>query len=199
MRSKRFLLLALSFIEGASVMACELFSAKLIAPFFGSSLYVWAAVLGVTLSALMLGYYVGGYISEKSKRDDVVFWVLLFAGLLLAVMPFTAFWSMSNFIDFSVQWGSTLSLIIFMFPPLFLMGTTSPLIINLMNTAVEFTGKTAGSIYAISTLGGIFATFLVGFYLLPEYGIKWPCLFFGVILSVVPFYMLLKRFFFKKV
>ena len=60
MTKLRFLFL-LAFMEGASVMACELLGAKMISPFFGSSLYVWAAVLGMTLFGLMSGYYTGGY------------------------------------------------------------------------------------------------------------------------------------------
>ncbi len=53
-------LLFLSFIEGAVVMAAELCGAKLLAPVFGSSLYVWASVMGITLAALALGYFLEG-------------------------------------------------------------------------------------------------------------------------------------------
>jgi hypothetical protein len=52
-------------------------------------------------------------------------------------------------------------------------------------------------VYAISTLGGIIATFLVGFYLLPEFGIKWPCFIFGLILMCAPIFVLLKAKYFK--
>jgi predicted membrane-bound spermidine synthase len=193
MKSNRNLLFLLSFIEGASVMACELFSAKMVAPFFGGSLYVWAAVLGVTLFALMAGYYLGGYISARRKSDNMVYWILLMAGGFMMIMPHTSVWSMTANINMSVQWGSTLSLMIFMFPPLLLMGMTSPVIINMVNTRLDDTGKSAGSVYAISTLGGIIATFLVGFYLLPEFGIKWPCFAFGLLLSFLPLVILLKR------
>lgn len=183
MKKKRHLFF-LAFIEGASVMACELMSAKLIAPFFGSSLYVWASVMGVTLFGLAAGYYSGGYLSEKIKRKDLVFWILLFAGVFLAVMPYTGVWIMTNTIEMSVKWGSTFSLLVFMFPPLILMGMSSPVIINLINSNMEETGKSAGKVYAISTLGGITATYLVGFYLMPEFGIKWPAFIFGLMLFI---------------
>lgn len=172
-------------------MACELFSAKMIAPFFGSSLYVWAAVLGVTLFALMCGYYLGGYLS--SKKENLLYWILLLAGLFLMIMPYTSESIMIINLDMSVQWGSTLSLLVFMFPPLFFMGMTSPVIINIINTKLDQTGKSAGSVYAISTMGGIVATFLVGFYLLPEFGIKWPCFLFGLLLFIIPFIILIKK------
>lgn len=183
--SRTFLYL-LAIVEGASVMACELFGAKLIAPFFGGSLYVWAAVLGVTLFALMSGYYLGGYLSSKSTNKNLVYWILMLAGFFLMIMPHMSAAVMPALLDLSVQMGSTMSLLTFMFPALLFMGMTSPLIINLINTEVDQTGKSAGSVYAISTFGGIVATFLVGFYLLPEFGIKWPCFYFGLLLMILP-------------
>lgn len=178
-------------------MACELFSAKMIAPFFGGSLYVWAAVLGITLLALMSGYYLGGAISSKTTKKNLVYWILILAGFFLMIMPHTSIWIMTLNLDMSVQMGSTISLLVFMFPPLVLMGMTSPIIINMINTQLDETGKSAGSVYAISTFGGIIATFLVGFYLLPEFGIKWPCFIFGLILMLAPVLVLLKLKYFK--
>ncbi len=54
-----------AFIEGASVMAIELAGAKMIAPFFGTSLYVWASVLAVTLGGLAAGYFAGGWATYR--------------------------------------------------------------------------------------------------------------------------------------
>ncbi|MBD3636793.1 MAG: fused MFS/spermidine synthase [Crocinitomicaceae bacterium] len=193
----KYFLLFLAFIEGASVMASELFGAKMIAPFFGSSLYVWAAVLGVTLFALMGGYYVGGYLSERKKEVKWLFWILMLGGSLILVMPYTSIAIMKNFMDSSVQTGSTLSLMLFLFPPLFTMGMSSPMIINLINENVDQSGKVAGKVYAISTLGGIVGTFLTGFYLLPELGMKWPCFGFGALMILVPLIGLLKLKVFK--
>lgn len=181
-KSLRYFLFLLSFIEGASVMACELFGAKLIAPYFGGSLYVWAAVLGVTLFALMCGYYLGGYLSERRGQTKTIYVVLITGGLFMNLMPYLAHRVMPMCLDMSVQWGTTLSLLVFLLPPLMLMGMTSPLIINTLNREQETAGKTTGSVYAISTFGGIVATFLVGFFLLPEYGIKWPSFVFGSLL-----------------
>lgn len=183
----------LSFLEGSAVMASELLGAKMIAPFFGGSMYVWAAVLGVTLFALMSGYYFGGYISQKIKRSSLVYWVLMISGLFLIIMPYTSIWIMEQTINMDIRLGATLSLMVFMFPPLLFMGMTSPILINMINKKVDSSGRSAGSIYAISTLGGILATFLVGFYLLPEFGIKWPCFVFGLLLILFPLMALIKN------
>ena len=172
-------LLCLATLEGAAVMACELIGAKEVAPYFGSSLYVWAAVLGVTLAALMTGYYSGGWLSHRFQTLHLLCGVLTAGGALLIVMPFTGPWIMEATLGMSVRWGTTLSLMVFMFPPLTLMGMSSPIVIRLLNERIETSGRSAGSVYAISTLGGIVATFTTGFYLLPELGIRISALIFG--------------------
>src|SRR3954464_11735958 len=81
-------LLLLSFIEGAAVMCAELCGARLLAPVFGSSLYVWAAVMGVTLVALAGGYFSGAALSKRSlKAERTLFLILAAAALFLVAMP----------------------------------------------------------------------------------------------------------------
>ena len=70
--NKKFFFL-LSFIEGGAVMATELLGAKMLAPYFGSSLYVWATVLAVTLGGLAIGYFLGGLLSFKTKTPLTLF------------------------------------------------------------------------------------------------------------------------------
>ncbi|HRD40758.1 MAG TPA: fused MFS/spermidine synthase, partial [Bacteroidia bacterium] len=79
-----------SFFEGAAVMATELCGSKLIAPYFGSSLYVWAAVIAITLGSLAAGYFYGGKLSEKNDRVKKLSLVLLIAALYMGAMPFIA-------------------------------------------------------------------------------------------------------------
>ena len=109
----------------------------------------------------MIGYYLGGVLSGR-KKDNYVFMILAIAGTLLAIMPTTGRWIMPKFLDYSVQSGSILSLLVFMFPQLVLFGMTSPFIINTLNRNSGRAGKMAGSVYAISTFGGIISTFLLG-------------------------------------
>ena len=54
-------------IEGGALMAVELMGAKLVAPFYGNSLYVWTAVLTITVLGLTLGYYTGGRPKQRSS------------------------------------------------------------------------------------------------------------------------------------
>jgi predicted membrane-bound spermidine synthase len=190
---KRNYLFLLSFLEGGAVMACELVGAKMLAPYFGGSLYVWSAALGLTLGGLMTGYFTGGLLSKKYQNDaSLLYWIMIAAGLFTALMPFTSGWIMQLTLGWPLQWGALFSLLIFMFPPLVFMGMVSPVIINLLNTEVKGAGSSAGTVYAISTLGGILTTFLFGFYVIPNMGLNYPAIATGALLALLPVVSLLR-------
>jgi spermidine synthase len=174
-----------AFIEGATVMAIELAGAKMIAPFFGTSLFVWASVLAVTLGGLAAGYFAGGWATYRFSPMQMLFWELLAGTLLIAFMPFLSVRFMSLTGAMGLRTGSLLSSISFMFLPLLCMGMISPTIIHLQNKELKGTGKTAGTIYAISTLGGIIMTLLMGFYFLPEWGIRKSVFFTAFLLGAM--------------
>ena len=189
---KKYFLLLLSFIEGGSVMACELIGAKLLAPYFGTSLYVWAAALALTLGGLTLGYFIGGKLSLKYNGSiKLLYYVLLSGASLLILMPFTSSIIMEMTINFSLEMGAIISLLCFMVPALAFMGMVSPIIINLLTKTSDTAGNSAGNVYAISTLGGILYTFLMGFYVIPTFGLTMPAIVSGLILGILPLISLL--------
>ena len=150
-------------------MATELLGAKMLAPYFGSSLYVWSSILAITLGGLAAGYYTGGVISSKNKNPFALFYVLLAAATFTILMPYTSklvLWAMGmhRLIPAVIASSSCI-----LFPPVFMMGMVSPLIIRAITTDVNEAGKASGAIYAISTLGGIITTFAFGFYIIPTF------------------------------
>lgn len=183
--TKKKLLLTVSFIEGAAVMIIELLGAKIVAPFYGTSMYVWASVLGVTLIALSGGYFFGGRISSKYQNSTPLFIVLAIGGLLTIIAPRIAPPVMMATADLGVRAGSLVSVLVYLLPPIFCMGTVSPILIQQLTQSQDSAGQTAGTIYAISTVGGILATFLAGFLLIPELGIRTTAILTGVILLVI--------------
>lgn len=189
----RSYLYLLSFLEGGAVMICELVGAKMLAPFFGTSLHIWAAVLGLTLGGLTLGYFFGGRLSKRFMGDSrLLYWVLIAAGLFLVLMPLSSQVIMEATINMNLQTGAIISLSVFMVPPLICMGMVSPIIINLLTTAAGSAGNNAGNVYAISTLGGILFTFLMGFYIIPTFGISTPVVIAGSALALLPAILLLQ-------
>lgn len=181
-----FFLLLISFFEGGAVMAVELIGAKMIEPFFGASLYVWSTVLAITLLGLTSGYYSGGIISEKFPKPKTLYLLLFLASLFTGMMPLIGTTVMEATLNFDFRTGAIISCLIFVFPPLVCFGMVSPVIIRKLSTQLEQTGRKAGLVYAISTIGGILFTFLTGFYLIPEIGLRMSSVLVSVILLIFP-------------
>lgn len=192
MRKSIIFLYFLSFLEGAAVMAAELLGAKMMAPYFGTSLYVWSSVLGVTLGGLALGYFVGGFFSGRDHRERTLHIVLLASAVFLVMMPVLAKEVMLHTTGFGIVSAILISSVIFLFPPVFFMGMVSPLIVGCIAAEGGKAGRTAGTVYAISTVGGILSTFLMGFYIIPAYGLAKPAIIAGAILGILPFVRLIR-------
>jgi predicted membrane-bound spermidine synthase len=189
----RALLLLLAFTEGAAVMIAELVGAKMLAPLYGSSLYVWGAVIGITLISLTAGYYLGGLLSYRKRRREMVYWFMLTAALLIVLMPTVAHQMMTAIGDMETIRAILLLTSIYLLPPLLLLGATPPLIISILANEVHESGNVAGRVYAISTVGGILATFGAGFWLIPEFGLTRTAIAGGIGLSILPLVLLVGR------
>ena len=177
-------------------MAIELAGAKMVAPFYGTSLYVWASVLAVTLGGLSTGYFLGGWGTYRYPAMKVLIGVLLAGTVLICIMPLLALKIMPATNGLGLRMGSLVSCTLFMFPPLVCMGMVSPAIIHISNQELKGTGRTAGTIYGISTVGGIIMTLLMGFFLLPDWGIRNSVYLTAVLLgSMVVMLVLLSRTF----
>lgn len=169
-------LLILACLEGATVMAVELLGAKMITPYFGSSLVVWTAVIGVTLICLTTGYFIGGRLSTRNNLPRFLFFLLLVSGLLIGSMTGFAHPILTAIGEMNVYVATVLCAFFLFGLPLIFLGATSPIIIRLITENVSESGKNAGIVYAISTVGGIFMTFFLGFFVIPNWGITIPSL-----------------------
>lgn len=181
------ILLILSFVEGAVVMSVELCSARMLTPYYGVSMFVWASVLTITLLGLALGYFLGGYYSKKSLALKVLLYVLFVGAFFLSIMPFVASQVFYILPYDSIVFSLILGAFLLMFFPLVCMGMVSPLIIQLLSENDQNSGYAAGRVYAISTVGGIVATFSLGFYLIPNFGVAIPIYIMVILLLLFTF------------
>lgn len=186
-------LFIISFIEGATVMATEICGAKLLAPYFGSSLYVWSSVMAITLGGLASGYFIGGKLSRSENKQSTLFYILLLAFCYLSLMPYLSKYIFTIAYYLPLIPAVILSVVFVIFPSMLLMGTTSPLLISLLTNDANDSGSNSGNIYAVSTLGGILATFLCGFYLIPNLGLSFTLLLFSFILGLASLFLIKKK------
>jgi predicted membrane-bound spermidine synthase len=185
-------LISISIIEGGAVMAVELLGAKLIAPSYGASLYVWATTLAVTMGGLTTGYLLGGVISEKYPNKNVLHYIVLASAIFVSIMPTTSSIIMDATLGMNLKIGIVISSLCFVFPPLVFFGMVSPLIIRLISREVSEVGNSVGTIYSISTLGGIATTFLFGFYFIPTMGLTFSTYLTAFALFVFPIYYFIR-------
>ena len=194
---KRPFLYSLSFIEGGVVMSTELAGAKLLAPYFGTSLYVWACVMALTLGGLAGGYFFGGRLSVRKNHESILMISVLCAAIYICCLPLLSFLFFYLASNLSLLPSVLISSAFVLFPPVFIMGMVSPLIIKSITTSHEESGKKSGEVYAISTVGGICFTFLTAFYLIPQWGITITLIADATLLAVfsVTYFMKRKTFF----
>ena len=62
---KKHLLETAVFLCGAMVMIYEIVGSRVVAPHFGTSIFVWTSLIGVILASLSIGYWVGGRIADR--------------------------------------------------------------------------------------------------------------------------------------
>jgi predicted membrane-bound spermidine synthase len=178
-----------AFIEGAVVLSVEILGAKILTPFFGNSLTVWTSIIGITITFLTLGYYAGGYLSRRQALHKVLSYMLSIAAILILIMQSWAPALFNSIADSSLYNSSIIASCLLLGPPMFALGTTSPVIIQQLTKQVHDSGKKAGLVYAVSTLGGICFIFLFGFLIIPNLGISIPLAALSLILFFFALYI----------
>jgi len=160
------------FISGMAVMIIEILGSRLIAPYFGNSIFVWTSIIGVVLASLSLGYYFGGRLADKEPSIEKLSQILLYAGLAVCFIPAISTPILLLSTLFGLKFGSITASLILLSIPSILLGVVSPYAVKLETKKLGVLGKTAGNLYAISTFGSIIGTFLTGFVLIPLIGVK---------------------------
>ncbi len=188
----------LAFIEGALVMAFELIVARLMAPFFGSSLFTLTSVLGITMFALLAGYYLGGTFVQREFNPNRAFLFVVIAGSILSLLPAFGADILLLSVGIGLIPGAIISCFLLLGIPLILLGAVSPMLIQSLSEINLKAGKASGNVYAISTLGGVVNTFLIGLLLIPNIGVKMTAISYGLIGSIIVIALLISVKFSKK-
>src|SRR6266568_9320922 len=81
------MLRAFVFTAGAVLMSLEILGSRVLAPQYGNSVIVWGSLIGVFLSALSLGYWIGGRLADRLPRADVVATLVAAAGAYAMAIP----------------------------------------------------------------------------------------------------------------
>jgi nitrate/nitrite transporter NarK len=171
-------LIVIVFIAGAASLTVEMGASRLLEPYFGDSMFVWASIIGLILLYLTVGYYVGGLLSDRHPRASILYLLTAIAALFIGIIPLIAqpvlTWAQLTFATTAngVLIASLLAVLALFAIPTILIGCVSPFAIRLCVVQVGSTGRIAGLLYAISTAGSIVGTFLPVLVLLPGIGTR---------------------------
>lgn len=178
-----------AFIEGLAVMSVEFIGAKILAPFFGTSLQVWTSVIGITMFALAFGYYIGGKYSQRKNGKKLLVCAIFGGSTFLLLMPIIASHIFILVSETDIYSGSIISSLLLLLPSIICFGMINPILIGNANKEIEQSGNNTGIVYAASTAGAVFIVLFLGFFIIPNIGVSIPAYIiassFGIILIII--------------
>ncbi|MBI4644417.1 MAG: fused MFS/spermidine synthase [Deltaproteobacteria bacterium] len=181
---------ALIFITGAVTLSLEVLASRIMTPYFGVSLYIWAGILSITLIFLALGYQLGGRVSQHRGKEELQLsmlaaplWAALSIVIATAVYPLVfPFLATINLILASFLGG-----IILLALPLVVLSAMNPLLIALARDANPEGDAGAGRVFFISTVGSVAGVVLTAFLMIPHLtnfrALLWMSLGLGLVVA----------------
>lgn len=169
------------------LLALEIIASRVLAPYFGNSIYVWGSLIGVFLAALSVGYAVGGRLADRFPSMGVFSGIVFLGGLLTVPIPLLAGPVLDAIArtDLGPQMSPLAGAVTLFVVPSVVMGMVSPFAVRLRARAVGTVGQTAGSLYAISTVGSIAGTLAASFVLINFMGVRSIIHLLGLTLMVM--------------
>ena len=186
-----WLLLVLAFAGGITSLGLEICAARLLAPFFGASTYIWGAIIGLVLLYLSAGYYLGGWAGDRWPQPRVLYRLAAIASALVLLIPLVSrpvllvSESLLDSQGVGAFVGALIAVILLFAPAVITLGMISPYVIRLKVDSVAGAGRTAGLVYSLSTAGSILGAFLPAFWWIPTFGTRATIYGLGLLLLVV--------------
>jgi len=153
---------------GWFVMELEILGVRVLAPYFGSAVYVvTGSVIGVFLLSLSAGYIVGGWFSTKANSQHILGVNLMAAGAWLCAMPLFIEPVCDGMFNLGLdeKWGSLLASLILFGVPTLLLSTVSPTAVCWLTTRASDSGLNTGLVLAWSTVASFAGCVVTAFYL----------------------------------
>jgi MFS family permease len=186
-------LLANAFLVGSVLMGFEMLGSRYLFPYFGGGIGTWAGLISTVLAALTIGYLVGGAIVDRHPSPRVITISCAVAAAYLALVPMSAdplMMAILNNIGDGPA-GILIAASCLLLVPLSFLGTFSPVAVRLLLRSTHETGRIAGLVYGISTIGNIFGTLFTTFWLIPTIGSREITYVYAAVLALCALSLLL--------
>ncbi len=182
----RRLVYSVVFLAGFVGLGIELAGSRLLDPWFGNSILVWATLIGLILLYLAVGYGLGGRLADRHPRPSLFLTLAALAGLATGMIPLVARpilqRAADGFIgyDLALLLGTFAATLVLFAPAVILLGCVSPFAIRILVDGREDAGGTAGRVFALSTTGSLLGVFVPVLVLLPNLGTRRTFLLMGL-------------------
>jgi spermidine synthase len=171
-------------VSGVVSMGLEILAGRVIAPEYGSTIYTWGSIIGVSMLALSIGYHYGGKNASKIKEmADLEKFLIYTSGYILAIMYFEeVILSAASAIPINATYSPIIPITMLFGPPTYFLGYISPYAAEI--SSKETKGEASGHFYAIGTAGSILGAFGTTFVLIPSLSTDIIYLIFAVSASI---------------
>ena len=170
---KKYLILLISFLSGSAFMGYEILGSRIMAPYFGGSVYTWGGMIAVFMTGMSIGYSIGGRLSSIISCRKSLIYTFLSASILIIIVSIISK-SICNVIlqlDIDNRYSVLIASFIFFFIPSILWGMVPPFLVTLIDPFLEGSaGRAVGRVYTFSTLGSIIGILVVSFVLIVSLG-----------------------------
>jgi MFS family permease len=183
------------FLTGACVLIIEVLATRILASYYGNTIFTMSSVISIVLAALSVGYYFGGKIADRYPSEKVFYSIILISGISVIFLYFSVLFLLPLIgYKLSIVSGPIISAVVLFFLPSLLLGTLSPFAIKLQQKYFpeKGMGSITGEIFFWSTLGSIFGSLFTGFVLIALFGINQIVLAVAVVLIILGSFPLLK-------
>ncbi len=163
------ILQAVVFAAGAVLMALEILGSRVLAPSYGSSVYVWGSLISTFLFALSAGYALGGRIADRRPSLAALSLVLSVGAVLMIpsiVWPEAILERIARN-AWDVRWSALAAAVVLFLPASLAMGMVTPFAVRIGIRRMESAGSVSGGYAALSTAGSILGTLAATFLLIP--------------------------------
>ena len=166
-------ILGLALFQGFLGMGFQLVASRLLAPYFGTTLIVWAFLISTFLAAFSLGSFFGGWLSRLSgvrRRRALIVLITMGVGwfgiVAFAGRPVLRFLEA----QFEEAWaGIGLACVLLFLCPVAALSALLPLYTELLGRGGRGAGSSSGLIYGTSTFGNILGVMVTAFALIPNF------------------------------
>jgi predicted membrane-bound spermidine synthase len=183
------------FLCGALDMVLELVAARILSPYVGSSNLIWTTIIGIMLTSMSIGYWVGGKIADKKPDIKVLSLFILIGAFFTSLIPIfetVLVKPLSAASNQLVLVAIICSAVVFGIPS-FILAMVTPFAVKLEDESHDDIGRTSGSVSSLSTIGSIVGTFVAGFLLIPNLGVRMLIVIITVVLFILSFMMFDKK------